>query len=41
VKRIAEYCQNDVVAIAQLFRAYQAKELWQESELEYSELIEI
>ena len=41
VKRIAEYCQNDVLAIAQLLNAYQGKALWKESELEYTELIEI
>ncbi|RLD37570.1 MAG: 3'-5' exonuclease [Bacteroidetes bacterium] len=41
VKRIAKYCQNDVLAIAQLLNAYQGKALWKESELEYTELIEI
>ena len=41
VKRIAEYCQNDVLAIAQLLNAYQGKALWKESELEFSKLIEL
>lgn len=41
VKRIAEYCQNDVLAIAQLLNAYQGKPLWKESDIEFAELIEI
>jgi hypothetical protein len=41
VKRIAEYCQNDVLAIAQLLNAYQGKALWKESDLEFAELLEI
>lgn len=41
VKRIAEYCQNDVLAIAQLMNAYQGKALWKDSEIEFTELIEI
>ena len=40
-KRIAEYCQNDVLAIAQLMNAYQGKALWKEKELEFCELLEI
>ena len=41
VKRIAEYCQNDVLAIAQLMNAYQGKALWKESDLEFAELVEL
>jgi len=41
IKRIAEYCQNDVLALAQLLNAYQGKALWKETELEFSELQEI
>ncbi|MDA3905910.1 MAG: 3'-5' exonuclease [Bacteroidales bacterium] len=40
-KRIAEYCQNDVLAIAQLMNAYRGKLLWKESDLEFCELIEL
>lgn len=41
VKRIAEYCQNDVLAIAQLMNAYQGKALWKDSDLEFADLIEL
>ena len=41
VKRIAKYCQNDVLAIAQLMNVYQGKALWEESDIEFAELIEL
>jgi len=41
VRRIAEYCQNDVLAIAQLLNAYQGKALWKASDIEYAILKEI
>jgi uncharacterized protein YprB with RNaseH-like and TPR domain len=41
VKRIAEYCQNDVLAIAQVMNVYQGKDLWNEESIEMCELIEI
>jgi len=41
IKRIAEYCQNDVLAIAQLINAYQGKALWHENDIEFAELIEL
>lgn len=40
VQRIAEYCQNDVLAIAQLMNAYQGKPLWKEEEIEFCDLKE-
>lgn len=41
IKRIAEYCQNDVLALAQLLNAYQGMALYQESDLEYAPLLEL
>ncbi len=41
IKRIAEYCQKDVLAIAQLLNAYQGKALWEEKEIEFAELVEL
>ncbi|MFH1001401.1 MAG: 3'-5' exonuclease [Bacteroidota bacterium] len=41
VKRIAKYCQNDVLAIAQLLNAYQGKTLWEEKDVEFLDLKEI
>ncbi|MBN2238029.1 MAG: 3'-5' exonuclease [Bacteroidales bacterium] len=40
LKRIAEYCQNDVLALAQVFNCYQGKEIFKEVDLEFAPLIE-
>ncbi|MBN1650104.1 MAG: 3'-5' exonuclease [Bacteroidales bacterium] len=41
IKRIAEYCQNDVLALAQLFNAYQGYPLYPDSDIEYATLEEL
>jgi len=41
IKRIAEYCQNDVLAIAQLLNVYQGKALWKDSDIELCDLTEL
>lgn len=40
LKRIAEYCQNDVLALAQVFSCYQGKEIFKDLDLEFAPLIE-
>ena len=41
IKRIAEYCQNDVIAIVQLLRKYRGKDLIPDDEIEFAPLEEI
>jgi len=41
LKRIAEYCQNDVIAIVQLLNRYRGMELVPEDRIEFAPLIEI
>jgi DNA polymerase elongation subunit (family B) len=41
VQRIAEYCQNDVIALAQLLNRYRGMDLVPEDRIEYAPLVEI
>ena len=41
LKRIAEYCQNDVVAVAQLLNKYRGQPLFSEKNIEFISLDEI
>ncbi len=41
ISRIAEYCQNDVVAIVQLLNRYRGKPLFPNKQIEFTELEEI
>lgn len=41
LERIAEYCQNDVLAVAQLFNRYRGQELFKEKNIEFVPLEEV
>jgi DNA polymerase elongation subunit (family B) len=41
LRRIAEYCQNDVIAIVQLLRKYRGMNLLKDEQIEYAPLEEI
>ena len=41
LKRIAEYCQNDVIAIVQLLRKYRGMDLIPDEQIEFAPLVEI
>jgi len=41
IQRIAEYCQNDVIALVQLLNKYRGMDLVPEDRIEYAHLVEI